>query len=84
MRKTGKSPRQSAPSAGLAGKGGSAWNALAWGASCLALAVAVWWVARRRGRLLHRFGIYALGSLALVVLLFFFFQSLSPLLPASY
>jgi len=69
---------------GLAGNGGSAWLAIAWGAGAVVLAWLVWMVARRRTRRLARWAVAAVGTVPLLVLLFFFFQSVTPLLPASF
>jgi sortase A len=68
---------------GLAGESGSGWGSVAWGALCVALLVGAWLLARRR-RLLARTGIYLAGTVVVLVPLFFFFQSVTPLLPASY
>jgi sortase A len=76
--------REPAPSHVLAGQSMAAWPAIAWGAGCAALLVGIWLLARRRPRRAVRIAVYGLGALPLLVLLFFFFQSLSPLLPASY
>jgi sortase A len=66
---------------GLAG-GQSNWTgALGWGLTCLALAIGVWALARGRRRPAVY---YALGAVPLLVVLFFFFENLSPLLPASF
>jgi sortase A len=69
---------------GLAGESGSAWPAIAWGAGCAVVSVLVWLLARRRSTRLRRWAIYGLGVVPLLVVLFFFFQSVSPLLPASF
>jgi sortase A len=71
-------------STGLAGDGGSAWLAIAWGAGAAAIAVLVWTIARRRVGRLIRWAIAAVGTVLFLVLLFFFFQSVTPLLPASF
>jgi sortase A len=71
-------------SKGLAGNGSSAWLAIGWGAAAAAFAAVVWLLARRRSRRLTRFGVAAVGSVLFLVLLFFFFQSVTPLLPASF
>jgi sortase A len=68
----------------LAGQNTAAWPAIAWGAGCATLLVGLWLIARRRPRRAVRITVYGLGALPLLVLLFFFFQSLSPLLPASF
>jgi len=68
----------------LAGQSSSAWPAIGWGAGGALLAVGIWLAARRRRHRAVRVTVYALGALPLLVLLFFFFQSLSPLLPASF
>jgi sortase A len=68
----------------LAGQSSSAWPAIGWGAGCATLLVGIWLAVRRRQRKAVRVALYALGALPLLVLLFFFFQSLSPLLPASF
>lgn len=68
----------------LAGDGTSAWGAVSWGAACFALAFGLRWLARRSRRWMTRLAYLGIGGLALLVLLFFFFESLSPLLPASY
>jgi len=46
--------------------------------------VLVWLLARRRSTRVRRWSIYALGVVPLLIVLFFFFQSVSPLLPASF
>jgi sortase A len=68
----------------LAGESGSAWPAIWWGAASSAVAFGVWYIARKRRRLSSRLAISAVGALPVLVLLFFFFQSVTPLLPASY
>lgn len=68
-------------SSGLAGGQGSWGGTLAWGAGFLALGVGVWFVAHRRHR---RWLFYSVGAVPLLVVLYFFFENLSPLLPASY
>ncbi|MGH9919645.1 MAG: class E sortase, partial [Nitrososphaerales archaeon] len=65
----------------LAGEQGSWGGALAWGAGFLALGIAIWMVGRdRRGRWIF----YSIGVVPLLIVLFFFFENLSPLLPASF
>jgi len=68
---------------GLGGSNGSVWSAVWWGLGSVAFALAVWTLARRR-RGFTRIGVLVLGSLLFLVLLFFFFQGVTPLLPASY
>jgi sortase A len=69
--------------AGLGGDRGSVWSTIWWGAGSVIFALAVWMLARRRHRL-ARISVVVVGSLVFLVLLFFFFQSVSPLLPASF
>ena len=76
------SPSTVAPT--LAGQSSSAWPALGWGAGTAALVIGIWLIARRRRRRVSRVTVYALGALPFLVILFFFFQSVSPLLPASF
>jgi sortase A len=85
-RRSTRAPTASAStvSHALAGESGSAWPALGWGAAATALTVGIWLFTRRRPRRLRRVGWYVLGALPLLVVLFFFFQSVSPLLPASF
>lgn len=78
-------PTQSRPprssSSSLAGEQGSWTGALGWGLTCLAVGIGLWALARTR----RRPGIiYALGAVPLLVVLFLFFENLSPLLPASF
>lgn len=66
----------------LAGNGGGDWvPALWWGLGALALGIAVLQVARRT-RL--RWLVYVGGVLGLLVVLFYFFTAVTPLLPASF
>ncbi len=74
---------QTGSSGELAGSQGPWAGALEWGIATLALAIAIWMVPRRRPRLM-RWSAYAVGILPVLVLLYFFFENLSPLLPASY
>jgi sortase A len=76
-------PTRAAPSRsqGLAGEQGSWVGAAAWGVGFLALALVLWLLSRRIRR---RWPAYAVGVPALLVVLFFFFQNVSPLLPASF
>ncbi len=73
--------RLAAEAADLAGGQGDWVPALAWGCAVLAAAVAVWLIARRRR---VRWPVYGAGTLVVLVVLFFFFGAVSPLLPASY
>lgn len=81
---TPRAKRERASPSVLAGQSSSAWPAIGWGAACALLLVGIRLAARRRPRRAVRAAVYALGALPLLVLLFFFFQSLSPLLPASF
>jgi len=67
----------------LAGEQGAWGGAAAWGAGALALGVAAWFVARRRRRSI-RWAVCGAAVLPVLVVLFFFFENVSPLLPASY
>jgi sortase A len=59
----------------------TSWSgAVWWGLGCIALVLAVWLVHRR----LRHWWVYGLGAAGLLVLLFYFFGQLSPLLPAGY
>lgn len=73
--------RTTVRAAGLAGGEGGWGGAAAWGAGCLALAILIWLIARRTRR---RWVTYAIGVLPFLLLLFFFFANVSPLLPASF
>jgi len=70
--------------AGLAGGQGDWTPALWWGLPTALLALAVWLAARRRRRPGARLALYAVGGAGVLVLLFFFFGAVSPLLPASF
>ena len=76
--------RTAATAGQLAGTGGSTWGAVGWAAGCLGVAAAIWVLRRRRPRVAVAAGLYLIGTLVLLALLFFFFQSISPLLPASF
>lgn len=65
----------------LAGGSGSWLGAVWWGLGGLAFGVLVWLVARRRRR---SWPIYLASLPVLVVLLFFFFEGISPIVPASF
>jgi sortase A len=68
--------------AGLAGGEGDWTPALWWGCAVIAAALAVWLFARRRRR--GRWLVYGVGTVGVLVVLFFFFGAVSPLLPASF
>jgi len=79
------SPRPATQARGLAGGQGSWQPALWWGLlSAVVMALAYAWSRRYRRRRLRRWGVYALGGAASLVVLFFFFGAVSPLLPASF
>jgi sortase A len=80
---TGNGGNSKTEAQGLAGESGSAWGSIAWGALCVAISLGAWLVARRR-RVLVRAAVYLAGAVVILVPLFFFFQSVTPLLPASY
>jgi sortase A len=69
-----------ASSSELLGSTGGWSGAVWWGLACVALALAVWLVHRR----LRHWWVYVIGAVGLLVLLFYFFGELSPLLPAGY
>ncbi len=72
------------PGTGLAGGAGESvgrWAAaVGLGVAAVAVAVAVWRLARRARR---RWAVYVPGAVAVLVVLFFFFAAVTPLLPAS-
>jgi sortase A len=72
--KAATSPAELLPSDGS--WGGAVW----WGFACVALALAVWLVHRR----LRHWWVYLIGGAGMLVLLFYFFGQLSPLMPAGY
>lgn len=77
--KTGGSGKQrTAPE--LLGSTSSWAGAAGWGLACIAFALAVWLVHRR----LRHWWVYLIGAAGLLVLLFYFFGALSPLMPAGY
>jgi sortase A len=84
--KTGRSKTggPDAISGGIGGSSGSPWPAIGWGAAVAAFALGAVWVIRRFHRRLTRFIVAGIGCVLLLVLLFFFFQSVTPLLPASF
>ncbi len=77
--------RQSAGAAAadLAGGQGNWVPALWWGLGVLAAGVLVWLLARRRRRG-PRVLVYGAGTVGVLLVLFFFFGAVSPLLPASF
>jgi sortase A len=66
--------------AGLSGEGAENGPAVAWGAA----AAAVWWGAWWVGRRWRRWPAYAVGTPVFLVVLFFFFENFSRLLPANF
>ena len=72
--------KKGASSSELLGSTGGWSGAVWWGLACVALALAVWLVHRR----LRHWWVYVIGAVGLLVLLFYFFGQLSPLLPAGY
>ena len=72
------------PGTGLAGGAGESvgrWAAaVGLGVATVAMAVVVWRLARRARR---RWAVYVPGAVAVLVVLFFFFAAVTPLLPAS-
>jgi sortase A len=71
---------RSRPKAGLSGAGAARWPALGWGLA----AAAVWLAAWALGRSWRRWPAYALGTPVFLVVLFFFFENFSRMLPANY
>ena len=76
----GKTGKAIAPSTELLASDASFIGAVWWGIACVAFALAVWLVHRR----LRHWWVYVAGAAGLLVLLFYFFGQLSPLLPAGY
>ena len=66
--------------AGLSGESASNEPAIAWGAAAAAVWLLVWWVGRRWRRL----PAYLLGTPVFLVVLFFFFENFSRLLPSNF
>ena len=70
------------PAAALAAGSSSDWvPALLWGLLTAAVAIGVWLWARRSE---HRWIVYSGGTVVFLVVLFFFFASIGPLLPATF
>jgi sortase A len=80
---TGPRPSARIDAADLAGGEGDWVPALWWGGGVLLAGLAVWMVARRRQRG-TRWLVYGAGTVGVLVVLFFFFGAVSPLLPASF
>jgi sortase A len=76
-------PSVRALAADLAGGQGDWVPAVWWGAGVLLAGLAVWLAARRRTRG-ARWLFYGTGTVGVLVVLFFFFGAVSPLLPASF
>lgn len=76
----GTTANKVAPSTELLASDGGWSGAVWWGLACAALALAVWLVHRR----LRHWWVYGAGAVGLLVLLFYFFGQLSPLLRAGY
>ena len=76
----GKTGKAIAPSTELLASDASFTGAVWWGIACAVFALAVWLVHRR----LRHWWVYVAGAAGLLVLLFYFFGQLSPLLPAGY
>ncbi len=75
-------PSRSFPSDQLAGStSGNWWTVAAWGVAVAGAMALVWRLAHRRHR---RWPVYLLGLPGLLVLLYFFFESVTPQLPASF
>lgn len=70
-----------AAAVGLAGEVGDPVGAVTWGVVCGGLVLAVWMAGRGRR---HRWAVHLAGGVAVLAALFMCFESLSPLLPASF
>ena len=73
-----------AAAADLAGGQGDWVPAVWWGGGVLVAGLVVWLLARRRRGSSTRFLVYGAGTVGVLVVLFFFFGAVSPLLPASF
>jgi sortase A len=60
------------------------WGAAGWGAAMIGAAIGLWLLMKRRREPLLRWGIGIFGIAGFLVLLFFFFGSVSDLLPAGF
>ncbi len=69
---------------GLGGASGNWVPAMWWGLLAAATFGAVWFVGRQLGSLPRRIGAYAAGAPVFLLVLFIFFENVSPLLPASF
>jgi len=72
------------PVAELAGTNGSPWPATGWGVAAAGLAATIWLAMLLWRRWPARLALGFVGGLAFLALLFVFFQSVTPLLPASF
>lgn len=79
---SGKSPVRR--SGQLAGTQGPWVNAALWGAGAFVFGMCIWLLGRPRRSRLARWGVYGAGGMPMLVLLYFFFENVSPLLPASF
>jgi sortase A len=79
-----KPARSDIPNSDLAGTNGSVWPTIGWGFAAAAFATTVWLSLRMWRRWPARVAISVVGALLFLTLLFFFFQSITPLLPASF
>jgi sortase A len=74
-------PTKTASPSGLAGSGGAWLPTLWWGLAALGTGVIFWALARARRR---SWIVYVAGAPVMLVVLFFFFENVSTLLPASF
>ncbi len=78
---------QSVPIASTGGLGvrtGWPWPAVGWGSAALGIATALFRLGRRRQRRSARLGMITAGFLLALLPLYFFFESITPLLPPSF
>jgi len=79
-----KAPSRAQPATtALAGRSGDWAPGILWGAGMVAVAVLFWTVGRRR-RGWQRWATLSVGTVAVLVVMFFFFGAIAPLLPASF